>query len=134
MFAYTRIITAPSVEHKYVNAGDVVGFDKTLNDFTRDSGWHELDLSAIVPAGTVLVHCRVRLYADASKMVTEWKEWGNAQNKNVARVFAHAGSGDWGRSFWVACDTDRSIAYMIQTGSWTNIDFVVRGWILGPTE
>jgi len=120
----------PSIEHIYVDRGDPAVYDKVKEDLTIDSGWHSLDLSAIVPAGAVLIHCRVRLYCAGSYYMVKWRKNGNSNTGNIVITIAHAIDEDFDREFWVACDSGRVIEYLAQTGSWNNIDFVVRGWIV----
>ncbi|GAI72105.1 unnamed protein product, partial [marine sediment metagenome] len=37
------------------------GYDYSVNDFTRDTAWHDLDISGIVGVGKRLVLCKLRM-------------------------------------------------------------------------
>ena len=45
-------VIPPPEGAELVNRGDPDAYDFTLGDFIRDSAWHDLDLSAIIPVGT----------------------------------------------------------------------------------
>jgi len=120
----------PSIEHIYVDRGDPSDYDVIKTGFTIDADWHSLDLSAIVPAGTVLIHCRLRLYAGTEYYCMKWRKNGNSQLGNAFIAYTHTSGGDWDYDFWLACDENRCVEYLLQDVVWTNIDFVVRGWIV----
>ena len=45
--------------HKYVDRGDPETIDFDINSFVLDGGYHDLDLSAIIPINTQLVLLRL---------------------------------------------------------------------------
>ena len=54
----------------FVNRGDSTGTDFTL---TKDSTWHTLDISSIVPKDAVLVMLLVRLYSTSSGQMVQFR-------------------------------------------------------------
>jgi len=122
---------ALSVGDTYTTRGDQSAFDFTKNDFTRDAGWHDLDLSSIVPAGTKLIRVKLRLYANNNKHVTQWRRNGYTGASVFIRCYAHQWSvaTDSDYEFLIEPDSNRKIEYLAaNTADWNNIDFWVRGW------
>ncbi len=112
----------------YVSSGDVVAnsFDKT--DFTYDSQWNELDLSAIVPAGVKLVHIEVVHRHSVPANWMKFKKLGYANDFNLVQFNTRVnGVDDW-YDVWIEVDTDRKLGYKAGASP-TKFDVVIKGWI-----
>ena len=111
-----------------VDRGDPAARDKTQADLTlNDSAWHDLDLSAIVPAGakSILLYVSV---ADASvNRLLKFRKNGNSNEYttfNVATVLAN----DWNYAQgWVFCDVNRVIEYKADS-TISDVAITIMGW------
>lgn len=106
------------IDMKYVDRGDPAEVDFTQADLTLDDAWHELDLSAIVPAAGAnhLVHLKA-----LATITIAFREVGNINTINVTpeATGMHADS-------WVMLDANRKIEYMTSAGMIGTL--TVRGW------
>lgn len=115
---------------EYVSRGDPAAVDKATGDFTKDGDFHDLDLSAIVPAGATAIQVRV-----SSKVTTTGKAF---VLRKKGLVNAIAMSSLWSvvinleqsMTLFVACDANRVIEYRADGGTWTILDMVVVGWLI----
>jgi len=111
----------------YVDRGDPDSYDFTKADFTADLQWHNLDLSAIVPEDTTLVHIRVRLSCfDLAGL--QFRKKGNTNNINNAVMKIQIANIYYYEDFFVSCDSDRKIQYLSSNVTWNNLDLIIRGW------
>lgn len=104
----------------YVDRGDPAAPDFGNGDFTKDSNWHELDLSAIVPAAGAnkLVYITATVTGDT----IEFRKPGNSNAVNTLYINAV-------ESGWVQMDADRKIEYKVVPAAGTIAGFAVRGWM-----
>lgn len=112
----------------FVDRGDPPDYDYTAGDFIKDSAWHELDLSAIVPAGAKAVLFRVDPLNPnvGNKFVV--RKHGNVNDINTAKVYIMVSGVPDSRCFSCSLDSDRKIDYWITSGTWMVLDFTVKGW------
>jgi len=125
------ISTQPYQTGRFVpRNSDAAAYDFTLANFTIDTAWHDLDLSAIVPAGAIAVLV----------------QWGvrNSTNADIAVALRRNGMTNtieivYGRSIavnvispynlMVPCDANRVIEYRItNVGTWDYLSMIVTGW------
>jgi len=112
-----------------VSAGDIAAFDYDKNDFTWDSTWYELDMSAKIPASAKLVHLRVRHIHTATNNWMKFRKNGYSNIFNMAEFNTRVASVSDQSDVWVEVDADSKIAY--QGGSIPlGFDVAVRGWII----
>lgn len=120
--------TIEAIGHKYYDRGDPAAEDFSTADFTKDGTWHTLDLSSIVPEGTVMVYLRVRIQSNLANNAVSLRKHGNLYDINRAVVALQVAMLIYYQDKWVACDSNRKIEYHIPAGYWPIIDVSVRGW------
>ena len=112
-----------------VSRGDPAAADKVVGDLTVDAGWHDLDLSAIVPAGANMILLRVDVTNNTAAQYVQFREKGQAQNSNSALVFAQVAAIKTSQNITVMCNAARVIQYLASNGGvFASLDITVRGW------
>lgn len=124
-----RLENIEATRDGFSDRGDPEEDDFTGSDFTKDSDWHELDLSSIVPSGVKLVLLRVFVVNSAAQKVCMFKKNGNYEDYNVAGFTTQVAGIGIGGDVWVVPDSNRKIAYWFQTGTWSVANVTVAGWI-----
>ena len=111
----------------FVDRGDPAAADWTQATLTLDGGWHELDLSGIVPVGAkaVLIRAWLKDNLTGQEMFLSYPAIPNGWNLSVlttrvANIFTNQDS-------IVAMDGDRKIQYLITAGTDTVL-LIVGGW------
>lgn len=113
----------------YVDRGDPASFDRTLNDWTVDTAWHDWDLSAIVGAGSRLV-----VIAFDCRNTANWNNWyfrknGNSNAINVDGVHVAISNVHYTGTFMVETDSSGVVEYLLDNDStWNVLNACVRGW------
>jgi hypothetical protein len=112
----------------FVERGDPAAEDFTAANFTADGAWHDLDLSAIVPAGAVAV-----LLAGVFTHVTAGKAFlvrkhGNVNTKAVAAAESVVAGGEFRTLLLVSCSAARHIDYYADNAAWGTLNITVAGW------
>ncbi len=115
----------------YYNRGDPAIFDWELSDLIADNNWHDLNLSAIVPAGATIVRFSVLHSATSTSARIMMRQNGNANNFNIASMRCQVGSLNQDETFLVSPDADRIIEYRIVGGFTTFLRLTVCGWWMG---
>lgn len=118
----------------YFDRGDPAVNDFEKFDFTRDTNWHALDLSSIVPADAVAIAFYARLRSPQVGRAIQLRRHGNVNAivRSIAAV--QVANANYWTDMFAACDSDRKIDYKTSADPWTTIDFAVKGWWLGgPT-
>ncbi len=114
----------------FVDRGDVGAWDFTHADLTKDNYWHDLDLSAIVPAGTTAVQLRVQIKDDSIARAIIFRKKGHTGFWNIARLRIQVANVEIEGDIMVPLDNDRKINYLATGAVWTLIGISVRGWWL----
>ena len=112
----------------YVDRGDPNAWDYVVGDFTRDNVWHELDLSAIVPAGATAVLVRVAVESSPAPKYFNLRKNGNANVFNITTLATQVAGIPFRDTFIVSVDAERIIEYLVTDTTVTTINFVIRGW------
>jgi len=95
---------------------------------TIDDAWHDLDLSAIVPAGAKAVLLYVYMHGTAAGSAFAFRKNGYTSTKTFF-VLEAANVGKYA-SCIVACDTNRVIEYLGSVTTTTDAEIIVAGWFL----
>ena len=114
---------------QYVDRGDHDANDFEVGSFSTDPGWHDLNLSGIVPAGAIAVHISVAVSGPQSGWTTWFRENGNVNSSNSARIITQVAGIAIFQDMIVVLDSNRIIEYRT-VEYMTEIDFNVRGWFL----
>jgi len=114
----------------YVDRGDPANYDFTVGDFTCDGNWHDLDLSSIVPSGATCVDLKIVVMDDAAGSYFAIRENGNTNSRNSLSTTTFVADIRNYVSGSIKCDENRIIEYMTTNTTFSNIDFLVRGWVM----
>lgn len=115
----------------YLDRGDVAAYDFTASDFTKNSDWHDLDLTGVCPKGTKLALLRMQCTCSEAVKLAKFRTKGNTNEINTTIVLT-ALEGDYVYAdIWVAPNAAGVIQYWFATATWSHIDVVVRGYIVG---
>lgn len=112
----------------FVDRGDPSSTDFSVNDWTKDGDWHELDLSGIVPenATAVLFYLGIRC-STAGKRVY-FRKAGNSNEFNYCGARSQVANVAFQGDYICPLSTDRKIEYFIDADTWSAITFTVKGW------
>jgi hypothetical protein len=116
----------------FVYRGDPSAYDKTVSDFTADATWRDLDLSAILPAGTVAAIITCKVSNSVANEYISFKRKGDVNNYNVTtcQTFVTNVVIPF-NSFFQAVDENRYIQYKASNGgAWATINFIVNGYFV----
>lgn len=117
-----------SQEGRFVNRGDPANVDWELGDFTIDYGWHELDLSSIVPAGVSSVLCTTVMFNTISGKHYAFRTKGNTNTNNESLINNQIASKVQAHDIIVHPDRDGKIEYFIDEDGWIALTLTVKGW------
>lgn len=118
------------VARKYYDRGDPAAFDFTVDSFTTDGTWRDLDLSAIVPSGAVLVLLFVQVTDDAVNSWISFRANGNANTINAPSLRTQVANQINEAQIIVPLDAGRVIEYCGKNLAFAAINVVVCGWWL----
>ena len=113
-----------------VDRGDPAANDFAVGDLTTDGDWHDLDLSSIVPEGTVAVKIMVAIEDDTAGSAFSLRKNGNSNTTNRFRIIVQDAGDIMVGSDIVFCDENRVIEYLATSTTWTTINIAVTGWII----
>ena len=123
-------LTGLSGALRYVDRGDPTGWDKILSDFTTDGDWHDLNLSALVPAGAISIHVQVYVEYGLQGAFFHLRKKGNTYALNrMGQKIQSMGFGQEATGF-VSCDVNRTIEYRASAVSFSDISLLVKGWFI----
>lgn len=98
------------------------------NPLTTDGAWHDLDLSALVPAGAAVVI----VYSVSDNLVAKsvgFRKNGNVNTPGTIRIRTEiADDYEVGGTPPIVCDSDSKIEFWASDTTWTVIDLVIIGW------
>lgn len=115
---------------RYVSRGDVADYDWRLGDFTTDGEMRDLDLSAIIPVGTILVAIGLSAKDNAGSKYLQFRTNGFTNLRNIESRFTQGANIQHSSTLWLAPDVNGVIEYRIQSATWSIIDMVVLGWFI----
>ncbi|MCJ7777741.1 MAG: hypothetical protein MUP16_05450 [Sedimentisphaerales bacterium] len=117
-------------QHSFVDRGDPAAFDFTVVNFTCDNEWHELDLSAIVPAEATAVILKLQLKTAAVAKYIYFRKNGNVNPYNSSFLATQVTNLWVGNDLIIALDTNKKVSYIATAYAWTAINVTVAGWFL----
>jgi hypothetical protein len=115
---------------QFVDRGDPSAWDFVLTDLITDGAWHDMDLSAIVPANAIAAVLDVTYSEGAAGNYILFRKKGNVNeiNMGVTRVQVPNVVND--SCLIVALSSDGKIQYLTTNTTFTVINILVRGWFL----
>jgi len=112
----------------FVDRGDPTAYDYAKEDLTIDGAWHDLNLSALVPAGAKAVLLIGHLEGAAVDWKINFRKKGNTNEVNHCDMETIRAGVTRHRSSIVALDANRVIQYNADNQAWTALDLAIRGW------
>lgn len=112
----------------FVDRGDIAAYDFTQTSFTRDGQWHDLDLSSIVGAKAVWVLILVAMTHSTTNEELRLKTKGNVNDYNVVHRKNNLANLAYYHGVWVQTDAAGKIEYKLTSGTYSVINFTIRGW------
>ena len=107
---------------------DQESYDFTKNDFTTDYQYHDLDLSGIIPNGTIAVILWGAFKGDVAQSEICLAKAGYSGNYLKALFFQPIVNEGSGFSTIVPVSTDLKIKYRISNVNWVYINLQIVGW------
>lgn len=114
--------------HMYVDRGDPDNYDFVLGDLSVDGGWHDLDLSAIIPITAKAVLIMGMIEGTNVNWNITFRRKGNTNEYNHdmmstlrAGVLRH-------RDNIVSVGPNRVIEYRVDDEAWSELNLIIRGW------
>lgn len=108
--------------------GNVTTVDYDSAHLTKDSDWHDLDISGIVGIGQKLVLIRAYINDSVGGKKCQFRTKGYANDFNVSRCITQVAAKTNDKECWVYTDANGIIQYYFDTATWYAINLVIRGW------
>ena len=115
---------------KYVDRGVVAAVDFAVGDFTKDSAWHTLDLSSIIPSNAKKVTVVTRWQDVTAIRSLQFSTTSGASGQNVFSPWSENPLAIQGLKFELVPTSAGLISYWIQSGTWTTFNLTVVGWTI----
>jgi len=125
-----KVIATIGIPPTYIDRGDPAIFDFLKTDLTQDGAWHELDLSAIVPAGAVAVNVHLTIEHVDVHRAAFLRKHGNANNFGIVGQRTQVSNKTIEKDGCVAISSDRKIDYFFEAPAWLIITMTITGWWL----
>jgi len=116
--------------HRFVDRGDPDAYDFIVGNLFTDGGWHDLDLSSIIPKTSKLVILRVVAVIATADKYFEFKKKGVTNNKNTSCGYISVASIPCTLDVSVAPNNNGVIEYIFAGGTWLAVNITVAGWFI----
>ena len=114
--------------HRFYGRGDIAAVDFSLSSLTTDGAYHNLDLSLIIPNGTVAVLLRVALVDDAAGSYILFRKKGDA-NAHRAMVVRSQVANVWTDADGIMpIGESKKLEYKASNLTFSDMLIVVKGW------
>ena len=124
------LLAAIAAIPRTADRGDAAAADFTEATLTADNAFHDLDLSAIIPAGTPAVLLAVEYTSTSASQSIVFRKKGNTHAINEGELTTQVATKKVAADILVACDANRKIQYLITDPvPPTAINITVRGWL-----
>jgi len=115
---------------RFVDRGYASSRDFELADFIRDENFHELDLSAIIPATAKGIYIALAMSADTAGKRGTFSPSGNAFDYNYERRMTQVAAQMIHTGLTLPIRTPQKIWYRFDIANWSIINFTTLGWWL----
>lgn len=119
-----------SVYGIFHDRGDAAALDYNITALYpsgNNTDWHDLDLSAIIPAGAKTVLLNISVTANATDGIY-FKKGGNSNDFNRADILCPVNAQEHRAQLIVACNANRVIQYKTPFTTATVINVFISGW------
>lgn len=116
------------VGHRYVDRGDIDTHDFFGSDFIKDNTWRDLDLSGIIPKGTVLVIMRGAIVATEIDNYLDFRTKGNAYSVNMSVLNTYVANQYNDGMYLVKPDKNGFVQYKAAAALKDSTVVIVNGW------
>lgn len=119
-----------SAGQKLFSCGDPAAFDFAVGDFTQDSNWNPLDISAQIPINAKWVYCRFSGSTNNVSYVFNFRPAGNSNEVFAVRIQQKVIGTIPDRCFWLPVTSARQIEYSNGGGTWIAVEFSILAWVI----
>lgn len=106
------------------------GYDFEVGDFTCDTTWRDLDLSAIIPVNTKLVYLTVRIRADLADKAFWLRQKGSPSTYLDIPMITMVANLTTLHLVLVVPDADGFLQYYGESATWAQIRMEILGWFV----
>lgn len=124
------VIEAIGVPPCYIDRGDPAAFDFEQGVLTADAAWHDLDLSAIVPAGATAVSLRTLIRDNIVNGEIALRSAGRVNSITISTMLTRLANISNEQTITISLPASRIIEYRLTAGVWDRIILAVQGWWL----
>lgn len=116
--------------HKYIVKADQQSYDFTHADLTTDYTLRDLDLSSIIPKGTVLVHLWISFKTDTANSEARFSTTGYTGVYLKHMFFQSVVTVGIGNDVWIPVGADRKISYKASNVNYAYFNINIVGWLI----
>ncbi len=114
----------------YVDRGDPSSADFVRPNLDTDGSEHDMDLSSIVPEGSIAVHLSFIIMGTSVGLYLRFKEKGNSNFINRLMQYTQVANAYIIQEGFVMLDSNRVITYQASNDAFGHYHVTVRGWFL----
>ena len=122
------VIEAIGVPPCFIRRTGVLGWDFLTGDFTTDGNWHDLDLSAFVPADSTGVLLRVQINDNLISQRIRIRNKTDPSAANASECLTQVANTFICYDIICPLDSTRIIEYNASNVVWGTIQVIARGW------
>jgi len=119
---------ATTYGHRFFVKADQEDYDFNKTDLTNDYEYHDLDLSGIIPAGTVAVLLWGVFKGDVADSEVTFAKAGYTGTKLKSTFYQSVANQAEGFCTIIPVSPGRKIQYKISYVNWVFVSFSVAGW------
>lgn len=125
-----KVIAEIGIPPCWIQRPDFDGNDFLKEALTIDNAWHELDVSAIVPAGASAAHFHIKVDANTIGGVIYMRPRGRSEFTGTCKVRPQVAGQPIAYFPTVGLDSSRIIEYRISSAVWVLINIKIEAWLL----
>lgn len=115
----------------FLNRGDPAVDDFTESDFPAHQTWTDLDLSAVLPAGTQCILLRCRAWSTSNQRSLRFRTKGHSNSINISQCEAVESGLNYYYDIQVPTNGLQTIQYWCSLGGGAVVRLSVKGWWYG---
>jgi hypothetical protein len=124
------VIAAIGIPPVFIDRGDPNVVDFAVGDFTKDGGWHDLDLSGIIPSNASCVGFFLNLKANAVGKLVRVRTKGNIWIGNISMAQTEVANLSILNDCFCPVGSDGLLEYQASAAGITDLTLTVKGWWL----